>query len=128
MSGAVRCWESVEPSRIPNIPPPVVRETQAAQISSRAYSHVPVEGLYCKRPIQCLASCKILTPHPSHRPPLVQGADTLAKGRGSLVIVWKTPDTALYSIICQYFVHVPHHRFSLRMLPRFFMNYELGES
>ncbi len=24
----------------------------------------PVEGLYCKRPIQCLASSKILTPHP----------------------------------------------------------------
>ncbi len=23
-----------------------------------------VEGLYCKRPIQCLASSKILTPHP----------------------------------------------------------------
>jgi hypothetical protein len=24
-----------------------------------------VEGLYCKRPIQCLASSEILTPHPS---------------------------------------------------------------
>jgi hypothetical protein len=24
-----------------------------------------VEGLNCKRPIQCLASCEILTPHPS---------------------------------------------------------------
>ncbi len=24
----------------------------------------PVEGLYCKRPIQCLASSEILTPHP----------------------------------------------------------------
>jgi hypothetical protein len=23
-----------------------------------------VEGIYCKRPIQCLASSKILTPHP----------------------------------------------------------------
>jgi hypothetical protein len=30
----------VEPSRIPNIPPPVVRETQAAQISSKGYSNV----------------------------------------------------------------------------------------
>ncbi len=27
-----------------------------------------VEGLYCKRPIQCLASSEILTPHPPHRP------------------------------------------------------------
>jgi hypothetical protein len=25
---------------------------------------MPVEGLYCKRPIQCLASSKILTPTP----------------------------------------------------------------
>ncbi len=24
----------------------------------------PIEGLYCKRPIQCLASCEILTSHP----------------------------------------------------------------
>ncbi len=27
-----------------------------------------VEGLYCKRPIQCLTSSKILTPHPPHCP------------------------------------------------------------
>jgi hypothetical protein len=40
---------------------------------------LPVEGLYCKRPIPCLASSKILTPHPvtARRvctpPPLVRG-------------------------------------------------------
>ncbi len=56
----------------------------------------PVEGLYCKRPIQCLASSEILTPPPTSPagecvpfPPAVR----------------KTPDTALYSTyICKYFV------------------------
>jgi hypothetical protein len=41
-----------------------------------------VEGLYCKRPIQCLASSKILTPL------LVRGEDTLAgwkKGGGTII-------------------------------------------
>jgi hypothetical protein len=63
------------------------------------------EGLYCKRPIQCLASSEILTPHPltTRRvctpPPLVRGEDTLARGRGGGgSTVRKTPDTALYSI------------------------------
>ncbi len=49
----------------------------------------PVERLYCKRPMLCLASSKILTPSP----PLVRGEDTLAGGRGG----WGgQPDTALY--------------------------------
>ncbi len=63
-----------------------------------------VEGLYCKRPIQSLASSEILTP-PPHRPasvyppPLVWGEDTLAGWRGGGgSIVRKTPDTALYSV------------------------------
>ena len=30
----------------------------------RAGFLIGVEGLYCKRPIQCLASSEILTPHP----------------------------------------------------------------
>jgi hypothetical protein len=65
-----------------------------------------VERLYCKRPIQCLASYKILTPHPltarrvypQPLPPLVRGEDTLAgwKGGGGSIF-FKTPDTALYS-------------------------------
>jgi hypothetical protein len=63
-----------------------------------------VERLYCKRPIQCLASSKILTPHPltARRvctpSPLVRGEDTLAGWKvGGRSIFWKTPDTALYS-------------------------------
>ncbi len=62
-----------------------------------------VEGSYCKRPIQCLASSKILTSHPHlpasvNPPPLMRGKDTLAgwKGGGGSIF-WKTPDTALYS-------------------------------
>jgi hypothetical protein len=57
---------------------------------------LPVEGLNCKSPFQCLASSKILTPHPltARRvctpPPLVPGGRTHS-------IFWKTPDTALYS-------------------------------
>ncbi len=66
--------------------------------------HTCVERLYCKRPIQCLASSEILTSHPltARRvcipPPVVRGEDTLAG---------KTPDTALYSIciLYKYFVH-----------------------
>ncbi len=64
-----------------------------------------VEGLYCKRPIQCLASSEILTPHPLTArqvcipSPLVLGEDTLARGTGGGgSIVRKTPDSALYSI------------------------------
>jgi hypothetical protein len=66
-----------------------------------------VERLYCKRPIQCLASSeilKILTPPLTARrvctpPPLVRGEDTLAEWRGGgWSIVRKTPDTALYSM------------------------------
>ncbi len=67
-----------------------------------------VEGLYCKRPIQCLASSEILIPYPitARRvctpppPPLVvRREDTLAGWRGGGgSIVRKTPDTALYSI------------------------------
>jgi hypothetical protein len=63
------------------------------------------ERLYCKRPIQCLASSKILTSHSltSRRvwctpPSLVRGKDIFAGWRGvGGSIFWKTPDTALYS-------------------------------
>ncbi len=68
----------------------------------REVPQLAVEGLYYKRPIQCPASSEILTPHrPAsvYPPPVVQGKDTLAGWRGGLgSIVWKTPDTALYSI------------------------------
>jgi hypothetical protein len=58
-----------------------------------------VEGLYCKRPIQWLASSKILTPHPL----TAQRVCTGGRGGGGS-IVCKTPETALYSILCNYFV------------------------
>ncbi len=75
-----------------------------------------VERLYCKRPIQCLASSRILTPPPPqpasvYPPPLVGGKDhwdryetflrrthSLGGEGGGGSIFWKTPDTALYSI------------------------------
>ncbi len=62
-----------------------------------------VEGLYCKRPIQCLASSEILTPPPPpgecvHPQSFVRGEDTLAGWRGDgISMVRKAPDTALYS-------------------------------
>jgi len=63
-----------------------------------------VEGLYCKRPIQCLASSKILTPPPPHCPASVYppprlwcGGRTHSLG-GKGVGGQKTPDTDLYSI------------------------------
>ncbi len=67
-----------------------------------------VEGFYCKRPIQCLASSEIFAPHPltARRvctpPPLVRcGVRTHSlggEGEGGGFIVRKTSDTALYSI------------------------------
>ncbi len=58
------------------------------------------EGLYCKRPIQCLAS---IDPPPPQRPrgesSLLWGEDTLAGWRGGGGLIFrKTTDTALYSI------------------------------
>ncbi len=52
-----------------------------------------VERLYCKRPILCLASSKILTPR------LWCGGRTHSLGGegGGGSIFWKTPGTALYS-------------------------------
>ncbi len=38
--------------------------TSFPRLSSSQQNGRTVEGLYCKRPIQCLASSKILIPHP----------------------------------------------------------------
>ncbi len=78
-----------------------------------------VERLYCKRPIQCLASSKILTPPPpsppgeclSPPPRLWCEGRTHSQGGegvGGGSIFWKKPDTALYSvhIYCKYFVPI----------------------
>jgi hypothetical protein len=70
---------------------------------------LPVERLYCKRPIQCLASSKILTPPTLSLPgecvsvciplPLVRGENTLAGLRGvGGSIFWKMPSTQLYTL------------------------------
>jgi hypothetical protein len=71
-----------------------------------------VEGLYCKRPIQCLASSEILTPHPLTAlrcvPPAfgAGGGHTRWGERGWGVISSGSEDarhcSALY--ICKYFV------------------------
>ncbi len=41
---------------------------QTAQTIHEESTVRTVEGLYCKRPIRCLASFEILTPPPHHRP------------------------------------------------------------
>ncbi len=68
-----------------------------------------VEVSYCKRPIQCLASSKILTPHRPASvctpPPLVRGEDTLAGwgvGWGVNILEDARHCSVLY--ICKYFV------------------------
>ncbi len=72
---------------------------------------VYLERLYCKRPIQCLAASKILTPHRPASvcvpPRLLCGGRThsLVGEGGGGSIFWKTPDTALYST-CKCFVPV----------------------
>jgi hypothetical protein len=58
-----------------------------------------VEGLYCKKPIQYLASSEILTPpHPLSTQRVCPPPHTRQGVRGWGSIVQKTPDTALYSI------------------------------
>jgi hypothetical protein len=52
----------------------------SSSVTGLSFDHLSntpsVEGLYCKRPIQCLASSEILTPPPPpHRPASVYGAD-----------------------------------------------------
>jgi hypothetical protein len=73
----------------------------------------PVEGLYCKRPIQCLASFKILTPHPltARRvctPRLLCGGRTHSlggEGVGVNILEKARHCSVLY--VCKYFVLTP---------------------
>ena len=73
--------------------------------------------VYCKRPIQCLASSKILTPHPltARRVciplPLVRGKDKLAGWRGGWginILEDARHSSVLY--ICKYFVGMSMER------------------
>ncbi len=79
---------------------PIVSKTYCNNLNNEK-----VEGLYCKRPIQCLASSAILTPHPSPPGECVTpafgagGGHTRWVERGGVgSIVRKVRDTALYSI------------------------------
>ncbi len=77
-----------------------------------------VEVLYCKRPIQCLASSEILTPHPLTAPPLVRGRTHLLGGEGVGGQSFGTRQTLLCTLyICKYFVVG-----SLGGVPRIFYN------
>jgi hypothetical protein len=96
-------------SRGPHISQPLWSngKTKALDVGGLSSIDFILERVYCKRPIQCLSSSKILTTHPltARRvctppplPPLVRGEDTLAGWRGGGgLIFWKMPDTALYS-------------------------------
>ncbi len=70
-----------------------------------------VEGLYCKRPIQCLASSEILTPPPPHRPASVYHRAFGAGGGHTRLVergwgVNSSEDARHCSVlyICKYFV------------------------
>ncbi len=85
-----------------------------ASQSNKAYIQ-PVEGLYCKRPIQCLASSEILTPPPS--PPTASVYLPPAFGAGGGRTRWvergwgvsSSEDARHCSVlyICKYFVIQP---------------------
>jgi hypothetical protein len=74
---------------------------------------LPVERLYCKRPIQCLASSKILTPHPLTAgrvcfPRLWRGGGHthwVERGWGVNILEDARHSSVLY--ICKYFVSLP---------------------
>ncbi len=87
-----RCHPYFTPQTLPRPPSSfytVIRGAHIQRLGSQALP-LTVEGLYCKRPNQCLASSKILTPHPltARRvctpPPPAFGAgeDKLAGWRG----------------------------------------------
>jgi hypothetical protein len=61
-----------------------------------------VERLYCKRPIQCLASSKILTPHLPHRP--ARGGHTRRVERGWGVNILEDARHCYVLYIRKYFV------------------------
>ncbi len=72
------------------------------------YTVVDAEGLYCKRPIQCLASSKILTPHPltAWRVCARGGHSLGGEGVGGQYFEHARHWSVLY--ICKYFVEVEH--------------------
>ena len=99
-------WAAFE-FRGPTLGPVGKKCTVLPHLSALSYSSsflLPnlVEGLYCKRPIQRLASYRILTPHLLTARWVCTrlwcgGGHTRWVERGLGVNIWKTPDTALYS-------------------------------
>jgi hypothetical protein len=73
-------------------------------------SDVSVKRLYYKRPTQCLASSKILLPHPLTARRFGAGEDTLAapvgEGVGGQYFKGSRHSSVLY--ICKYFVSLPN--------------------
>ncbi len=67
-----------------------------------------MEGLYCKRPIHCLASSEILTPHPS--PPGAGGGHTRWVERGWGVNGSEDARHCSVLYICKYFVQAVDSR------------------
>ncbi len=69
----------------------------------------PVEGLYCKRPIQCLPSSEIFARRMCTPTPLVREEDTLARGgRGWGVNSSEDARHCSVLYICKYFVSNPY--------------------
>jgi hypothetical protein len=73
------------------------------------------EGLYCKRPIKCLASFKILTPHlltarrVCHPLPLVRGGGHIGwveRGWGVNINILEDARHCSKLYICKYFVRI----------------------
>jgi hypothetical protein len=90
----------------PVIPGPLTHHSRRSPPPPRIAA--PVERLYCKRPILCLASSKLLTPHPPLRPASVRGEDTLARWRGGWgVNILEGAKHSSVLIICKYFVAAP---------------------
>jgi hypothetical protein len=82
-----------------------------SQHNLSAYILPTVERLYCKRPILCLASSKILTPQPPHRPASVytlafgaRGGHTRWVERGVGVNILEDARHSSVLYICKYFV------------------------
>jgi hypothetical protein len=84
---------------------------------------IPVERLYCKRPILCLSSSKILTPTPSPTGECVHLAFGAGEGhtcwvkRGRVVNIMEDARHCSVLYIRKYFVDDPHMKFFPSPIP-----------
>jgi hypothetical protein len=92
-------------------------------LSRDSSPRLPAEGLYCKRPIQCLASSKILTPHSLTARRVCTPAFGAGGGhahwveRGWEVSSFEDTRHCFVLCICKYFVQVPIPRPPSLFLP-----------